>query len=668
MLELQTPRVYYEHIDSSRSGIRGIRTDIAGFVGLAERGPLDTPVPVESFRQFTSWFGEFAGIGYLAYAIRGFFENGGKRCWIIRVASTHEALGANPASVVINDAVGTSIWKISAGSPGTWGNALAVSVRTEMKAQTVVLDPGGNDAFAHVVSTSGFERGVLVQISQPGWEARRVVSHVDPIRKRLYWVNPDHGKRLVYDQPLVGFDPSVALTIQSQTYAIAVRLAGRVVENWVGLSLVPEHTSYGPLVLQSPQFQLFRTFEQQKPVSPTSIIIESLENTLGTIPAPLNIKEGTSLPLVGGMDGLANLEVGDFIGERVDPFDSDARKQQKIRGIRALDLVDEISIVAVPDIHIRPDRDSIYLISERPSPNPCITCPPQPESVAPFTQPKRAQELPPIFSLEAVYQVQAALIQHCEERGDRVALIDPPFTTAQENALGLSAVQAWRSRFDSTYAAFFHPWLLVVEPRGQKPVRSIPPSGHAAGQFVLNDLEIGVHKAPANRVLQWVQDITVKISDTEHGLLNTIGINAIRAESGRGLRIMGARTLSSDPDWRYINVRRLLIMIRKAIDLSMQWAVFDQNNFVTRMKITSVLTEFLSALWQRGALVGAVPEEAFFVKCDDTNNPPEERANGKLLAEVGVAPSVPFEFIVVRVGREGNALEVRESAILGGCL
>ena len=668
MLGLQTPRVYYEHIDTNRAGIQGIRTDITGFVGLAERGPLDMPVPVETFRQFKTWYGEFTGSGYLAYAIRGFFENGGKRCWVVRVASKQEALGAKFASVLVDDTLGNPVWKISASSPGTWGNNLSITLRSELKAQTVSPVSGGSSTFADVGSVSGFERGALVRIAQPGWEAWRVISHVDPLKKRLYWVHPDPEKGLSYDQPIMGFHASLPLNILKLTYSISVRRDGRIVENWTGLSLIPQSKSYGPSILAAPQFRLFTTFSSQKPAPPNAIIIEPQENIVGAIPAPLNIKEGASIPLLGGTNGLANLTIRDFIGEPVDPYDSDSRKQQKIRGIQALDLVDEISIVAVPDIVIRPDRDPTYLPPERPTPNPCITCPPQPEPLASPTQPINIQELPPIFSEEAIFQVQAALVQHCEKRRDRVALIDPPFTMAQENAFGLNAIEAWRSKFDSSYAALYYPWLRVIEPRGHEPVRTIPPSGHVAGQYALNDGEVGVHKAPANGVLAWVQDVTAQISNSGHGLLNSMGINAIRSEPGRGIRILGARTLSSDPDWRYINVRRLLIMIRKAIDLSMQWAVFDPNNFVTRAKINLVLTEFLSALRNKGALVGAVPEEAFFVKCDETNNPPEERANGKLLAEIGVAPSIPFEFIVLRVGRERNALEIQELRMFEGVI
>jgi uncharacterized protein len=140
-----------------------------------------------------------------------------------------------------------------------------------------------------------------------------------------------------------------------------------------------------------------------------------------------------------------------------------------------------------------------------------------------------------------------------------------------------------------------------------------------------------------------------------------LGVNVLTAEPGRGLRVVGARTLSSDPDWRFVNVRRVVMMVMKAIDVATQWAVFEPNDDTTRMRITQSISELLDALWRRGAFVGAVPAAAFQVVCDETNNPPEQRANGQLLAEVRIAPSSPFEFVVLRVGRKENAFDIEEA-------
>jgi phage tail sheath protein FI len=167
-------------------------------------------------------------------------------------------------------------------------------------------------------------------------------------------------------------------------------------------------------------------------------------------------------------------------------------------------------------------------------------------------------------------------------------------------------------------------------------------------------------------VLAWAQDVTIAIDDALHGELNTAGINVLKSPPGLGLRVLGARTMSSDPSWLFINVRRLMMMMMKAIDVQTQWAVFEPNDSVTRRRLTQSLTELLSQLWQRGALVGTTPAQAFAVRCDDVNNPPAQRLDGQLVADVAVAPSRPFEYVVLRLGRQNNAFELVERGTVKG--
>jgi phage tail sheath protein FI len=258
--------------------------------------------------------------------------------------------------------------------------------------------------------------------------------------------------------------------------------------------------------------------------------------------------------------------------------------------------------------------------------------------------------------------VQADAVNHCELMGDRMMILDPPISASRTDQFGIGAIRAWRQRFDSTYAALYYPWTRVVDPlRGSTGItRDIPPSGHVAGQYANADFAVGVHKAPANDALNWVQDVTAAVNATTHGILNSLGINAIRALAGRGIRIMGARTVSSNPVWRFVNVRRLMMMIEKALRLSTQWAVFEPNNVSTRAKIRLSIASFLISLWQQGALMGDTADQALRVRCDDTNNTETDIQNGRLTADVLVAPSNPFEFIVVRVGRVSNQFELQE--------
>jgi Bacteriophage tail sheath protein len=450
-------------------------------------------------------------------------------------------------------------------------------------------------------------------------------------------------------------------------YTLLVKELGRLTRVYEGLSLVPEHPRYGPQLLAPLIIPSFSSEESTLPAAPEPIAIKIVDEAardawLSSDLRPLLVNTA-DVALTGGADGLALLSAYDLIGEEIDPLDSDLVKRHKQRGLRTLEKISEVSILAIPDINIQP-RDTPRISPPPPCiPDPCL--PPGPPAPAP-PRPPSVGDLPPRFSESDIYQVQAALVQQCEKLRDRIALLDPPFAAARNDQLGSGAVRAWRNRFDSKYAAFYYPWLRVVDPL-RSPVsltRDVPPSGHVAGQYAQTDLQFGVHRAPANAPLIWTQDVTVVVNDEVQGVLNPLGINAIRPLAERGIRIFGARTVSSDSDWRFVNVRRLLMMIEKAIDIATQWAVFEPNDFRTRTKLSLSLTSFLVALWQRGALMGATANEAFFVKCDDEINPASERDQGRLLALVGVAPSQPFEFVVLRVGRENNQFEITEAGSL----
>ncbi|TRV77778.1 phage tail sheath family protein [Streptomyces sp. 130] len=278
-------------------------------------------------------------------------------------------------------------------------------------------------------------------------------------------------------------------------------------------------------------------------------------------------------------------------------------------GIAALEAIDEITMVAVPDLmsaHQRGDIDD-----------------------------------------EGVRAVQLALIAHCEQMGDRVAVLDtPPGMNAQR-------VRTWRNDdagYDSRYATVYYPWLKVLDPATGRQTL-MPPSGHVAGVWARSDGERGVHKAPANEVIRGALDLELRLSRGEQDLLNPIGVNCVRAFPGRGIRIWGARTLSSDPAWRYLNVRRLFNYLEESILLGTQWVVFEPNDDRLWSSIRRNVTAFLSEEWRRGALFGRTAEEAFYVKCDRDNNPQESIDLGQVVCEIGVAPVKPAEFVVFRLSQ-----------------
>ena len=252
-----------------------------------------------------------------------------------------------------------------------------------------------------------------------------------------------------------------------------------------------------------------------------------------------------------------------------------------------------------------------------------------------------------VLDLEGVQAVQTAMITHCERMGDRVAVLDaPPGMNPQE-------VQNWRvniANYDSSYAALYYPWIKVSDPASGQNIL-VPPSGHMAGIWSRTDNTRGVHKAPANEVIGGALDVELQITRGEQDGLNPVGVNCIRSFPGRGIRVWGARTLSSDPSWTYLNVRRLFNMVEKSIDNGTQWVVFEPNDFALWQKIARAATAFLTMVWRQGALFGATPSEAFYVKCDAETNPPESRDLGMVTTEIGIAPVKPAEFVIFRISQ-----------------
>ena len=246
--------------------------------------------------------------------------------------------------------------------------------------------------------------------------------------------------------------------------------------------------------------------------------------------------------------------------------------------------------------------------------------------------------------------VQTALISHCEQNGNRMAVLDaPPGMTPQQ-------VRDWRAEtamYDSAFAAFYYPWIKVENPIGVNGDAEvfIPPSGHIAGVWARTDESRGVWKAPANDTIRGCLDVAYGVTQNEQAVLNPIGINCIRPFGTRGIRIWGARTLASDSDWRYINVRRLFNMVEKTIADGTQWAVFEPNDVALWEGIKRTLNAFLTGLWSTGALFGQSVDQAFYVKCDAENNPPESIDQGLLIVEVGIAPVKPAEFVVFRIAQ-----------------
>ncbi|GGA02026.1 hypothetical protein CYANOKiyG1_13950 [Okeania sp. KiyG1] len=245
--------------------------------------------------------------------------------------------------------------------------------------------------------------------------------------------------------------------------------------------------------------------------------------------------------------------------------------------------------------------------------------------------------------------------------GDRFAILDCNQKNDDQVAIDSSNVKDKDKPDDSNYAAYYFPWIQVSDPvkrilnpngKGEDLYTSVPPSGHIAGVYARVDAQRGVHKAPANEVISGALELDYKVTKNQQDGLNPDGINCIRELNGN-IRIWGARTIGGDEngEFKYINVRRLFLSLRDSIEKGTQWTVFEPNDAELWAKIRRNVNAYLTNVWRSGALFGATPQEAFYVKCDAENNPPEVRDLGQVIIEIGVAPVKPAEFVIFRLSQ-----------------
>ena len=602
MLQYRTPGVYFEWLDKRAPAIVPLRTDIAGFVGIAASGPLHVPVKIESFTQFTSTFGDHIPQGYLAYAVEGFFANGGQTCWVVRVA---DAATARPAVFDLLDE----------------------------------NDPPNRTLRLKAISriTRRDERG------RPSFET--------------------------YDNPGTAGE-NITFTLSSTArdrFSLIIRL-GNAQEIWRDLSLRSDDRRYVEKIVNDKA--------NGSNLVEAKVLVSSSRAPLNTPNRLARNLHGGVGRLVNGTDGLKNLTADQFAGV----LSSGSRTE--LQGLATLELIDEISIVAIPDIMPksivtppppktpphdcskldRADFEALYKEEPWPTLECCLpTIEPDPPD-----KENRELEFPPRFEKEQILFLQSALVAHCEKLKDRVAVLDTPLLDPTSKIeLTPELALAWRKNFDTKYGAIYFPWLRVPDVLNLEGIlRSVPPSGHIAGIYARGDRRVGVHKPPANEELEGVKDVEVTLEDVDHGALNDNGINVIRPYRGRGVRVAGARTLTklTNPEFRFLNIRRLLIMIEEAIDEQTQWTVFEPNNHDLWRDIERVARSFLDTIWRLGMLDGATPEEAFFVRCDETTNPEAEIDLGRVTCEIGLLPPWPAEFVIVRIGKTEGGTEIIEGA------
>ncbi|BDI05903.1 phage tail sheath family protein [Sphaerotilus microaerophilus] len=657
---LRTPGVALERRDAARPPAVVLRTDVAGLVGLTERGPLDTAVPVESMRQFHAHFGGFIDGGFAAWAARGFFENGGRRLWVVRAA--HRQFGgdaaanaARAAGATVQDLAGHPVLSLAASSPGVWGNALAL--QWSASGSVVTTSASTTDPRKSVVaSVRGFAPAELVRIEQDATVLHRVIAAIDATTRTVYWVHPDPALRRSAEQPLVGIDATRPLRLVRVAYGLVVRERGEVVASHADLHPAPHHPRWIGTVLRAPAIASALPADTEVPRPPPPVLADGLvEDPLAPV-LPLAVVPGDTLWLAGGTDGLADLSVDEFIGEDDAPGDSDFVRAVKTRGVRALMPIDEISLLAAPDLLIRPVPRPDLLPLPPPSVDACRRCPPPATPPAPAVPLPLGETAGP-FSDDEVARAQAALVALAERAGDRFVVLGVPLALALPER-SRDDVLAWRARFGARCAALYAPWLRVADPRASDTTRLVPACGHVLGAIAATDLADGVQRAPAIRRLSDVVDVSRPVDPTTWALWNEGSVNALRIGPSNGAEVSGARTTSHEPAYRYINVVRLVLTIRKAADTALQWTVFEPNDAALRAQVEATLLAILRLFHAQGAFAGDTEATSFYALCDGTLNPQSGIDAGRLVAEVGIAPAAPAEFIVLRIGRQAGTPQV----------
>jgi hypothetical protein len=715
---MTAPGVYLERATRSPA-IQSIRTDVAAFIGYAERGVVMRPVKVELWQQFVTLFGGMVDYAYLANAVRGFFDNGGRACYIVRLAdTTFERARAAVWSLPLTTTTHPPVMVITASyvyaaiaanlppntdfdlpydAPGTWGNRLAVSILPQSLGIAMSSDAqpaSGSSSF--VDSLQGFSLGSYVRVIQDGAvQHHRTITAIDPVLREITW-----------DQPLVSVDTERPMRVETVEFTVLISDDGQLVETLEDLSLSPEHPNYAPRQVQAHSQYIRLRIDVPDEVLPEGWWDAAAWDTVDR------------QALSGGRDGLNTITT-----------------QHYYDALTILARVEEVSMLAAPDLVLPPlqsDDDSSNLA---PNEDPCKSLDTLPRgqirgivrdgngntrspiakvtiryksgasdsvTLLPVTTnyqgeftltgvpvgtvvlelqkegfgtievatearlslPATPTEFlmnpltrPMIFTNDEIYDVQQAMITQCEDvvhRKYRIALLDTP-----SDSRSIEQVQTWRRRYDSSYAALYYPWL-AVDSDNQGEIRLVPPCGHVAGIIAHTDRQQGVHHAPANRLVQGIRALSDDTSDVLHGILNAQGINAIRTLPGRGMRIYGARTLSSDTSLRYLNARRLLLFIEESLERSTQWAVFEPNNAILRQALTIRIASFLNGLWRGGALVGDSPNAAYSVISNEENNPDFVREAGQMIVDIDLALTVPYEFVRIRLGRTEQAVEITE--------
>jgi uncharacterized protein len=639
--QLATPGVFIQEV-TGPGVIAGVGTSTAAFIGPALDGPINEARLMTSYDDFLRDYAITLSDGsrspfitdphpfYVAHAVRGFYDNGGRFAYVVRVGTAARAFLNLPGRAGTGFAL-----RVEALKEGIAGNNIQVQVADASLASSLPASrPTATVTDARerrivVDNAANFRPGDIITID--GTTERQTIDRIDPNTNEIFLTGDllgpstsgtlriadlQPGQRTFRLDDTTGLFPGSVVTISRNSTsepATITDVRGGFVSLESGLTN-PYPMTGAAVTVTSHEFILIfsapgaatETFDSlsmsrrhprfyQQMVRSTLVRVMPPPTPTTALPPNDRPADTTATPLANGRDD----NLGAIGG---DEFKA---------GIRALEMVDDVNFICIPDT-----QDA---------------------------------------------SVQQDLITHCLNMGDRFAILDAPPGLDPAGALAYKPqVQSERG-----FAALYYPWVEIRDPTRRNGSRLlVPPSGYVAGVYARVDEQRGVHKAPANEVLRGVLGLERVVTDNQQAPLNLAGVNVLRIFPGQaGPVIWGART-TVDPvitDWVYVNVRRLMLFIEESIQESIRFAVFEPNNLALWQKLKRTISEFLTRVWRDGALFGAIPEEAFYVRVDEALNPPATRALGQLFIEIGVAPVRPAEFVVVRIGLSAGETEVTEA-------
>lgn len=542
-----------------------------GFVGITEKGPLNTPVLIKNFGEFQAIFGDFTEYSYLPFSVYGFFQTGGIQCYVVRVGNVKKEGGIRYSRGELKSSKGENIFSLESKTPGSWGNDIHLRLwYTVGLSEEIASMPEENSRTIVLKHEHDFMVGDYVKLNFNA--------------KDIYKIVNIKGNKIVLDRTITS-DLNVSQFFITEVQVNVELTYNRSCEAYNYMSLNPDRRNY-----------YFDKIDNKSNL--INIAVES-----SGCPLEYNGYLGE------GKDGLLTLTPGDFIGHYKGLTD--------YSGLGCLESIDDIALISCPDT-------SLF-----------------------YSLVKNNRE----EANEAVFTVHRSMIDQCERMFNRFAILDFDGRDTGE-------ILKLRDKYDSKNAALYYPLLKIVHPSDLSGFNTvnIPPSGHMAGLYTHCDKTEGLYRAPANFYLLGAVGLSREVDDDEYFEAYSRGINSFKIIPGRGVKPWGAKTISSDKSWEYINVRRAFIGIQQSVRNSSSWAIFEINNKNLRKRLIRFLTAFLIELWRDGYLKGATPEEAFYVKCDSENNPVELIDEGRIQVDIGVSIIKPTEYINIKLlGNSENA-------------